>query len=77
MSTSSAHPLIDAGRRPGVGRTGWMSIRAGLVGLLGALRREREIRRSMNHLASLDEHMLRDIGLTRSDIERVVRFGRD
>ena len=30
----------------------------------------------MKELASLDERMLRDIGLTRWDVERAVRFGR-
>jgi uncharacterized protein YjiS (DUF1127 family) len=31
----------------------------------------------MRELATLDDYMLHDIGLTRSDIEREVRFGRN
>ena len=37
------------------------------------LRTERDIRR----LSSLDDHLLRDIGITRSQISRVVRRGRE
>ena len=76
MSASSAYRLNRGAHRPDVGRTVWASIRAGLVGLIGALARERELRRSMRALASFDDRMLRDIGLTRSDIERAVRSGR-
>jgi uncharacterized protein YjiS (DUF1127 family) len=31
----------------------------------------------MNELRSLDDYMLKDIGLTRGDLERAVRFGRN
>jgi uncharacterized protein YjiS (DUF1127 family) len=52
----------------------------GLVDLifsaLGALHKEVRIRRSMVEVSSMDEHMLRDLGLTRDDVERVVRHGR-
>jgi uncharacterized protein YjiS (DUF1127 family) len=77
MSTSSTYRFTHVARSPAPGRAVWARARAGLAGLIGALAREREIRRSMKHLASLDDHALRDIGLTRGDIERVVRFGRD
>jgi uncharacterized protein YjiS (DUF1127 family) len=77
MSTSSTYRFTHAARSPAPGRAVWARVRAGLVGLIGALAREREIRRSIRHLASLNEHVLRDIGLTRGDIERAVRFGRD
>src|SRR5688572_29209524 len=33
-------------------------------------------RRDARLLAQVDEHMLRDIGITRSEIDRAVRFGR-
>jgi uncharacterized protein YjiS (DUF1127 family) len=36
---------------------------------LGALWRHWQAHRSVKHLASLDDHMLRDIGLKRSDVE--------
>jgi uncharacterized protein YjiS (DUF1127 family) len=40
------------------------------------LRREREIRRAAAELESLSEHMLNDIGITRTDIKHVVRRSR-
>jgi uncharacterized protein YjiS (DUF1127 family) len=76
MSTSSAYRLRNVVRGLDVGRTVWASIRAGLTGVIGALARRREVRRAMKDLASLDDHMLKDIALTRGDIERVARFGR-
>jgi uncharacterized protein YjiS (DUF1127 family) len=36
---------------------------------LGTLWRHWQAHRSVKHLASLDDHVLRDIGLTRSDVE--------
>ena len=35
------------------------------------------VRCAVNHLRSLDDDRLRDLGLTREDIEHFVRFGRD
>lgn len=45
-------------------------------GLLARLRRAWELRRAERQLRELDERMLRDMGLTRGDVERVVRGGR-
>jgi uncharacterized protein YjiS (DUF1127 family) len=45
--------------------------------VIAAIEREREVRRLMEELASLDDRTLRDIGLTRGDLGRAVRFGRD
>jgi uncharacterized protein YjiS (DUF1127 family) len=39
--------------------------------------RELQIRRDMRRLMEMDDAMLRDIGIVRSDIERSVRTGRD
>ena len=70
---SSARPLHPAqGLHPG--RTFWRSCRVAISGLLAAINRERKVRRSMNELASRDDYMLRDIGLSRGDVERAVRF---
>jgi uncharacterized protein YjiS (DUF1127 family) len=47
------------------------------VGLIEGAARELRVRRDMDRLAEFDDHMLRDIGLTRSEIEGVVRCGRE
>jgi uncharacterized protein YjiS (DUF1127 family) len=38
--------------------------------------KEWKVQKTLEHLSELDDHMLRDIGLTRSEIETVVRHGR-
>lgn len=47
-----------------------------LADLVGAVRNHFQVRRSMNELRALSPESLRDIGIERSEIERVVRFGR-
>jgi uncharacterized protein YjiS (DUF1127 family) len=51
-------------------------VRAVLRAFLGAFAAERQLRRVIRELESLDDHRLRDLGLTRADIELAVRFGR-
>ena len=72
MVTLSSSRSFRRAHVPRVGQTFWAAIR----GLIAAIARELEVRRSMDQLASWDDYMLRDIGLTRGDIERMVRFGR-
>jgi uncharacterized protein YjiS (DUF1127 family) len=43
----------------------------------GVVAREARVRREMRHLAEFNDYMLRDIGITRTDIEGAVRRGRD
>ena len=45
--------------------------------LIEGFAREARVRRDMKRLAEFDDHMLRDIGITRVDIEGSVRRGRD
>jgi len=45
--------------------------------LIEGAARELRARRDMENLAHYDDHMLRDIGLARSDIEGAVRRGRE
>ena len=45
--------------------------------LAAAISHELRIRRDIRQLMAMDEHMLRDIGLTRADIGRAARYGRD
>ena len=50
----------------------------GLGWLIAAITDELRIRRDMRQLAAMDDHMLKDIGLSRCEIEflRAVRQGR-
>ncbi len=45
--------------------------------LIEGAAREARIRRDMSRLAEFDDHMLRDIGIVRADIEGAIRHGRD
>jgi uncharacterized protein YjiS (DUF1127 family) len=40
------------------------------------IRKELRVRRGISELMALDDHMLRDIGVTRAEIESVARHGR-
>jgi uncharacterized protein YjiS (DUF1127 family) len=42
-----------------------------------AIGEELRIRRDMRQLMAMDDEMLRDIGLTRADINSAVRYGRN
>jgi uncharacterized protein YjiS (DUF1127 family) len=45
--------------------------------IIAGVERRWRLRNAANHLAELDDHMLRDIGVGRCDIEYIVRRGRD
>ena len=45
--------------------------------LIEEFAQEVRVRRDMNRLAEFDDYMLRDIGITRTDIEGAVRRGHD
>ena len=47
-----------------------------LVRIVRAIAREHRIRRDTRELMTMSDHMLKDIGLTRSPIGYAVRFGR-
>jgi uncharacterized protein YjiS (DUF1127 family) len=49
----------------------------GSARLIGAIAHELRIRRDMRQLAAMDDYMLKDIGLHRSEIEHCVRYGKD
>jgi uncharacterized protein YjiS (DUF1127 family) len=48
-----------------------------LAWLFAAIAHELRIRRDMRQLAAMDDHMLKDIGLCRCEIESCARYGRD
>ena len=54
----------------------WVSLFAGARWLAAALANELAARRATRSLASLDDRMLRDIGLERGQIDHAVRMGR-
>ena len=49
----------------------------GSLWLIAAIANELRVRRDMRQLAATDDHMLKDIGLCRCEIEPCVRYGRD
>lgn len=56
---------------------GFLARLAGLAGnLIAALAEARRIRRNAQELGSLSDEALKDIGVERSEIERVARYGR-
>ena len=48
-----------------------------LKALITSLVHEWRIYRSIEQLRAFDDHMLKDIGVTRLEIDTVVRYGRD
>jgi uncharacterized protein YjiS (DUF1127 family) len=66
------HPISGGAAGGGL----WAQARSVAGDLVRALLRERELRRAMVLLASFDDRVLHDLGITRGDIEHAVRFGR-
>ena len=62
METSAASWLIALAR----------PIKQGIARVMA----RRELRRSVKEMMALDERILRDIGLSRSEVELAARFGR-
>jgi uncharacterized protein YjiS (DUF1127 family) len=63
-STTSSPALSGAG------------IRSSLASLFGRVQEHFRVRKAMQELRALSPEALRDIGIDRSEIERIVRFGR-
>ena len=59
---------------PGTSGTAWL--KESLLGLAKRVARAERVRRDMRRLSEMDDRMLRDIGLARSEIESAVRGGR-
>jgi uncharacterized protein YjiS (DUF1127 family) len=45
--------------------------------IAAAMADELRLRRDLRQLRTMDDHMLKDIGLTRADVGSAVRYGRD
>lgn len=59
------------------GSTIFQTMRGAVTQIADRLQRMRNARATYTALRDLDDHMLRDIGLTRSDIVDLQNFGRD
>jgi uncharacterized protein YjiS (DUF1127 family) len=75
VSTIRSHPprprqttLFDAWLATAARSSAW---------LIAAIGQKLRIRRDMRQLAAMDDHMLKDVGLRRGEIEYSVRYGRD
>lgn len=55
----------------------WGAVAAPVNGMMAAHAERRRINRAIAELSALSNRMLRDIGMERHDIERIVRKGRD
>jgi uncharacterized protein YjiS (DUF1127 family) len=54
----------------------WSRVADRIAAAFSAAVREIRVRRAMRELSGMGEGMLRDVGLTRDDVERAVRYGR-
>jgi uncharacterized protein YjiS (DUF1127 family) len=50
---------------------------SGVSGFLKSMSERRRQRRAIRELEAMDDYMLKDIGIGRSEIMRAVRYGRD
>jgi uncharacterized protein YjiS (DUF1127 family) len=76
LDTYEAHAAFEkAAEMPVAGSLS--GILAAPARMLGAWREIRKHRQGMDELRMLDDRMLQDIGVSRSEIPRVARYGRD
>jgi uncharacterized protein YjiS (DUF1127 family) len=77
---SDANMAFDAASRlpiPAANTSLATELLTGPVRLFRLAQAEWQHRRAMNELYQLDDRMLRDIGVDRSEVPRVARFGRE
>ena len=55
----------------------WSAVAAPVTSMMAAFVERRRINRAIAELNALSDHMLKDIGVERHDIERIARNGRD
>lgn len=77
---SDANIAFDAASRlpvPAANMSFAMELLTGPARLFRLAQKEWQHRRSMKELYQLDDRMLKDIGVDRSEVPRVARFGRE
>lgn len=75
MNTSST--TANRSKHASSGSTILQSMQAAVKQIADRFQRMRNARATYTALRDLDDHMLRDIGLTRSDVVDLQNFGRD
>jgi uncharacterized protein YjiS (DUF1127 family) len=70
------HPWPYRTTRGYTGPTLWARSREGLAQAAAAVSRWHRTHRDTQRLMALDDRMLRDVGLSRGEVERAVRGGR-
>jgi uncharacterized protein YjiS (DUF1127 family) len=68
---------IRRARLPLVPLATWRAVAGAASGAIAWYVRQRQIARCMSALSQFSDRMLRDIGVERCDIPRIVRHGRD
>jgi uncharacterized protein YjiS (DUF1127 family) len=78
IGTSALPPPVSSGVLANVARAGaWFGrLALNIVGGIHNAMMESRYRRAAQQLRMFDNHMLKDIGITRSEIESIVRYGR-
>jgi uncharacterized protein YjiS (DUF1127 family) len=77
MTMSSSAPAIRLLRTDSLTRRAWhAALAAPVVRWIVRAQAELRLRRDIEHLKSLDDHLLSDIGLDRRTIECCARWGR-
>jgi uncharacterized protein YjiS (DUF1127 family) len=79
-TTAETLRCSDSARRSTIGQA-WEATCSGIVraalALAASYQERQQVRDTVAELSALSDRMLEDIGLTRHDIPRVARYGRD
>src|SRR5262245_26757197 len=75
---NAANPEYDAWphTRKAHNNVVWRLVASGISSFLRSIAGRRDLRRATHELESMDDHMLKDIGIGRSEIMWAVRYGR-